>query len=113
MELGLKKINAIPQRRVFHGSVKTRVCLADSSIIHGDLRDLSDTGAGVSGDTTGLQVGDEIWLEVLYAMIYSVKYHGEIRYINPEEGFGVKFKGKFERCLMQPSNIGNYESAMW
>ena len=70
-------------------------------MLHGELHDLSDTGAGIRGDTTGLNVGDEVWLAVLYTMIYSVEYHCDIRHIEPGEGFGVKFKGKFKRCLMQ------------
>lgn len=98
----MAKIEAYPRRRVFHGSVKTRVSLADSSILHGELRDFSDTGAGISGETTGLEVGDEVSLAVLYAMVYSVEYQCEVRHIEPGQGFGVKFKGKFKRCLMQP-----------
>ncbi len=82
--------------------VQTRVCLDDATMLCGALTDLTDNGARVHGDTKGLEVGDEIFLEILFSLQYSVKHRCEIRHIQPGEYFGVQFTGQFERCLMWP-----------
>ena len=99
-------------RQVASVGVKTRVCLSDQTVLVGELGDVSDSGAGIRGDTTGLEVGDEVWLAVLYAMVYCVEYKCEVRHIEPGQGFGVKFKSKSKRCMMRPSNMARYEAAV-
>ncbi len=68
-----------------------RVKRSDGKHIAAGICDLSAGGASITGPTTGLAVGDEVELTLLFPMNNDVRYRCEVRHITPEQGFGVKF----------------------
>ncbi len=83
-------------------AIETRLYLSDAVMLEGSLYDISDAGARVIGRTDGLEVGQEVWLAILYSLAYSVEYLCRIQRIESDECFGVRFKGQIKRCLKWP-----------
>ena len=67
--------------------------LPDGSVLEGVVVDMSDTGARVSGDTSGLSVGDDIRLVLVVLADQKVVYHAEVRHLDSQRRFfGIRFK---------------------
>ncbi|MHC4698683.1 MAG: PilZ domain-containing protein, partial [Planctomycetota bacterium] len=72
--------------------VRCRVGLPDGTILEGIVENISQGGAGISGPTTGLSVGDEINLVFVFLTDEEVAYRGIVRRIDPGgRFFGLQF----------------------
>ncbi len=66
--------------------------LPDGTAREGVMQDLSDTGARVSGDATGLSTGDRIRLVLVVLSDQKVVYEAEVKHVDPAgEFYGVAF----------------------
>ena len=72
-------------------AIQTRVHLPDGINLGGTVRDLSDSGAKILGDTGGLSVGDEFALAMLLRGGCQVTMECQATHIEPGISFGVRF----------------------
>jgi len=63
-------------------------------IIEGVVRDISDTGAGISTDTEGLEVGQQVQIVFVVASGQKVRYQGFIKHVKYDKRHcGIQFTG--------------------
>ena len=74
--------------RILH----VRVEDADNNVFGGSIRNLSQTGALIVGDTKGLAVEQEIRVVFVLPLNRQVAYRAIIRHIVPNQYFGVSFE---------------------
>ena len=76
-------------------AVSSFVELPDGTVLEGVVADMSDTGARITGSTTGLNVGDEIQITLVVQSFQKVAYRCEVRHLDPAGAFyGIVFKSK-------------------
>lgn len=83
-----------PRAATLMDSVRTRVQLADGTILKGMIADISPGGAQIVGDTAGLILGDEVDLSLLFPLNARITYRCRVRHIGPGGKYwGAEFTG--------------------
>lgn len=67
--------------------------LSDGTALEGVVTNVSDTGAKISGSTSGVSVGDEIRVVLVIHPQQKVAYRCDVMHVDTAAGFyGIRFK---------------------
>ena len=71
--------------------------LPNGDTVDGVVIDISDTGARISGETKGLQIGSEYRITLVVQSYQKVAYHCVVRHIDADAAFyGIEFRSRPE-----------------
>ena len=73
-------------------TVHVRVMSSGRTVLGGSIRNLSDTGAMIVGDTEGLALEQKIKVVLMLPMNRQMVYGAIVRHIQPDQFFGVTFE---------------------
>ena len=87
----MKEQRGSPRHTTLEMAVLVRAVHSDTIVLGGSIRDLSETGARIVGDTRGLRVGQEINVLFLMPLNRRITYPAIVKHIEPDESYGVQF----------------------
>jgi hypothetical protein len=84
-----------PRETTLVGAVPGQIRLPSCKMLDGSVFDLSERGAKIVGDTTGLTVGTEVNLMLLLPLDVKVGYGCRVKHIDPDgKSWGARFTSK-------------------
>ncbi len=106
----MKEKRKFPREQVLANDAQAFVQLPDGRELHGKVHDVSEGGARIDGETTGLSQGDQVDIIFLFPSGEKVKHNCQIRHVDSAgKYFGIEYHGLPE-VLSKPEDFAESEN---